>query len=109
MREQRCDLVPAPRGLGPLQVEGLGDRLTGHGQLQGQAPGMQGRLRPWRPGLRRTGLQIVGMGEEGGDGRGDERGMQERLQGAGPLGVDRVQAVTDLSSLMLSSTSQRTR
>jgi hypothetical protein len=33
------------------------------------------------------------VSQEGGDNRGDERGMQERLQGAGPLGVNLVQAV----------------
>ena len=93
MREQLCNLVPALYGLGPLQLEGLGDGLTGHGELQGQAPGVEGGLRAGRSSLLGPGLHMVGMREEGGDGRGDERGMQERLQGARPFGVDRVQAV----------------
>jgi len=36
---------------------------------------------------------MVGMREEGGEGRGDARGMQARLQGARPFGVARVPAV----------------
>ena len=80
-------------GLDPLQIEGLGNRLTGDRQLQGQAPGVQRCLRPRRPLLRRAGLQIVRMGEEGRDNGGDERGMQERLHRAGALGVDLVQAM----------------
>ena len=75
MREQRCDLVPALRGLGPLQIKGLGNGLTGDGKLQGQAPGVQGSRRAWRSSLQRPGVHMVSMGEEGGDGRGDERSM----------------------------------
>jgi hypothetical protein len=48
------------------------------------------------PRLLRPGLHSVCMREESGDGRGDERGMQEGLQGARPLGVDRIQAVARL-------------
>ena len=96
MREQLRNLVPALYGLGPLQLEGLGDGLTGDGELQGQAPGVQGGLRAWRARLLRPGVHIMGMGEEGGDGRGDERGMQEGLQGARPLGVNRIQAIDRL-------------
>src|SRR6267142_5274161 len=91
MREQRCDLVPAPRGLVPLQVEGLGNRLARDGQLQGQAPGMQGGLRTWGSVLLRPRVQVMRMGEESGQNRGDERGMQERFQGEGTLGVERVE------------------
>ena len=80
VREECGDLVPALRGLGPLEVEGLGDGLTRHGQLQRQTSGVKRCFRAWRPGLRRTSLQIVRVREEGGDGRGDERSMQERLQ-----------------------------
>jgi hypothetical protein len=40
--EQLGDLAPAPRGLVPMQVEGLGNRLPRDGKLQGQAPGMRG-------------------------------------------------------------------
>jgi hypothetical protein len=36
--EQLRDLVPTPVGFGPFQLAGLRDRLTGHGQRQGQAP-----------------------------------------------------------------------
>ena len=93
MREQRRDLVPALRGLGPLQLEGLGDGLTGDGELQGQAPGMQGGLRAWRSRLLWPGVDMVGMREQGSKGGGDERGMPERLQGTRPFGVDRVQPV----------------
>src|SRR6267142_2998315 len=95
-REQLCNLVPALRGLGPLELEGLGDGLTGDGELQRQAPGVQGGLCAWRARLLRAGFRVVGMREEGGDGRGDERGMQEGLQGARPLGVDGIQAVDRL-------------
>ena len=93
MRTQLCHLVPASRGFNPLQLEGLGNRLTGDGQLQGQAPRVQGGLAAWRAQRRRAGVHVVRMREEGGDGRGDERGMQKRLQGARPLGVERIQAV----------------
>ena len=70
---------------------------------------MQGGLCAWCVRLLRAGLQVVGMSEQGGDGRGDERGIQEGLQGTRLLGIDRVQRLTDLSSRMLSSTSHRTR
>jgi hypothetical protein len=68
---QLCNLVPAPLRWGSLQVEGRCNRLTGHGQLQGQAPRVQRRLRPRCPRLRRAGLLMVGMGEESGNNRGD--------------------------------------
>src|SRR5262245_57976406 len=61
--------------------------------------GVQRCLRPRRPLLRRAGLQIVGMGQEGRDNGGDERGMQERLHRAGALGVDLVQAMDGLVQL----------
>ena len=93
MGEQCCNLLPAPLCRYPLQLAGLGHRLTGHSQLQGQAPGVQRCLRPRRPLLRRAGLQIVDMGQQGRDHGGDERGMQERLHRAGALGVDLVQAM----------------
>ena len=96
MREQRRDLVPALRRLGPRQLEGLGDRLTGNRELQGEAPRVQRGLGAWCARLLRAGLQVVGMREQGGDGRGDERGMQEGLQGAWLLGIDRVQPVDRL-------------
>jgi hypothetical protein len=76
----------------------VGDGLTRHGQRQGQTPGVQRRLRPWRPDLRRTRLQVVRVRQEGGDLRGDERGVQKRFQGAGPRGVYRVQAMHGLVS-----------
>ena len=96
MREQRRDLLPALRGLGPRQLEGLSDRLTGDGQLQRQTPRVQRGLRAGRPRLLRAGLHMVGMREEGGDGRGHERGLQEGLQGARLFGIDRVPAVPRL-------------
>ena len=72
MCEECCNLVPAPLGFDPLQVEGLGDGLTGYGRLQGYAPWVERRLHPWRVSLRRASLQIVRVGEEGSDGRGQE-------------------------------------
>ena len=39
------------------------------------------------------------MCQESGQDRRDERGMQQRFQGAGPLGIDRVQAVHRLVQL----------
>jgi hypothetical protein len=39
------------------------------------------------------GPHIVGVGEEGGDNGGDERGMQKRLHRTGAPGVDLVQAM----------------
>ena len=75
-------LVPALYGLGALQVEGVGDGLTRNRELQREAPGVQRCLHAWRIGLRWTRLEIVLVREERGDGRGDERGMQERLQGS---------------------------
>jgi hypothetical protein len=93
MREPRCARVPAWHGLGPLQLKGLGHGLTGDGPRQGQAPGVQGRRRAWRSSLRRPGVHMVGMGEEGGEGRGHARGVQEGLHGARSLGVTRLQAV----------------
>ena len=50
MRKQLRNLVPALRGLCPLQLEGLRNGLTGDGELQGQAPGVQGGLRAGRAG-----------------------------------------------------------
>jgi len=93
MREQLRDLLPPLPGLDPFELEGVGDRLTGHSPLQGQASGMQGGLYAWRADLLRPDLQIMSKGEERSKNRGDERGMQERLQGAGPLGVNLVGAV----------------
>src|SRR3990172_2596241 len=93
MREQCGDLVPALRGLSPRQLEGLRNRLAGDSPLQGQAPGVQGSLGAGGPYRLRAGLPIVNMREQGGDGRGDEGSMQERLQGAWLLGIDRVEAV----------------
>jgi hypothetical protein len=93
MREQRRDLLPAWRGLGPLQLEGRSDRLTGDGQWQRQTPRVQRGLRAGRPRLLRAGVHMVGMGAEGGDGRGHARGMHEGLQGAWWFGIDRVQSV----------------
>ena len=55
--------------------------------------GWSGASGPGRSGLRRMGLEVVRVRQDGGDGRGHEGGMQERLQGAWPLGVDRVEAV----------------
>ena len=93
MGEQRRNLVPLPLGRCSPEIEGLGKGLAGHGQLQGEEPGGERRLRPGRSGLRRMGLEVVRVRQDGGDGRGHEGGMQERLQGAWPLGVDRVEAV----------------
>jgi hypothetical protein len=46
MGQQCGDLLPAPLGRSPRQVEGLRHRLTGHRQLQGQTSGMQRGLSP---------------------------------------------------------------
>ena len=56
MCEQFCDLLPAPLRRGPLQVEGLSDRLARDGELESQAPGVSWRLEPRRSLLRWTGL-----------------------------------------------------
>ena len=93
MGEQRRNLVPRPLGRCSLEIEGLGHGLAGHGQQPGEEPGVERRLRPGRSGLRRMGLEVVRARQDGGDGRGYEGGMQERLQGAWPLGVDHVEAV----------------
>jgi hypothetical protein len=93
VREDRCKRIPALLGLDPLQVEGLGHRLTGHRQLQGHAPWVERCFHPWRAGRLGTSLQIGRVGEDGRHRRGHERGMQARLQGAGPLGVNHVEAV----------------
>ena len=87
------DLVPALRGLGPLEVEGWGDGLTRYRPLPRQTSRVQRRFRAWRTGLRRTSLKMVRVRAEGGEARGDARGLQERLQGTGPLGIPRVEAV----------------
>ena len=93
MGEQLRDLLPPAPGHDSLQMAGLGNGLTGHGQLQGEEPGVERRFRPGRSGLRRTGLEVMRVRQECSDGRGHERGMQERLQRARPLGVDLVQAI----------------
>jgi hypothetical protein len=89
-------LVPLPLGLDRLQLEGVGDGLTGHGQRQGQAPWLERRLQPWLANLRRASLQIMRVGAAGGDGRGHACRLQERLQRARPLGVDLVQTIPRL-------------
>ena len=58
------DLLPALLRPGSPQIAGLCNRLTGHGELQREAPGMQWRLGPRRPRLSRLGLHIVGVSEE---------------------------------------------
>jgi hypothetical protein len=88
--------LPGPLRRRPFQVEGLCNGLTGHGELQREAPGVQRCLRPGLPLPRRTGLPIVGVDEEGGKNRGDERGVQERLHRAGSLGIHLVLAVDRL-------------
>src|SRR5262245_27999162 len=88
MCEQGRDLVPTSYGLGSLRLEGLRNGLTRHPKLQGQAPRVQRGLRTECTRLLRASLQVVRMGEQGGDSRGDERGMQEGLQRARLLGVD---------------------
>jgi hypothetical protein len=93
MGEHLCDLLPAVLRLGLLHVKGLGDRLARDRQLQRQTPGMQRCFGPGSACLSRVRLPIMRVGQEGGDNRRDERGMQERLHGAGLLGIDLVQAV----------------
>jgi hypothetical protein len=79
MCEQLRDLLPPPLGLDPCEVEGLGDGLTRHGQLQGQAPRVERRLHPWLVGVLRTSLQIVGVGEEGGKAAQNMQVLRSRL------------------------------
>jgi hypothetical protein len=93
MHEQCCDLLPAPLRGGTLEVQGLRNRLTGDGQLQGYTPGVQRRLGPWRALLRRAEPCIVGVGEESDNDGGDERGMQKGLHRTGALSVNLVQAM----------------
>src|SRR6266545_4426038 len=93
MREPCRNLIPPVRRLCPLQLRGLGDRLTGNRELQGEAPGVQRSPGAWGARLLRAGLHVVGMREQGREGRGDARGMQEGLQGARRLRVNRVQSV----------------
>jgi hypothetical protein len=99
MGQQVGDLLPAALGGSPLELEGLGNRLTGHGQLHGQPPGMYRGLSPEHPRLRGPRLPIVSVGQESSHNGGDERGMQERLHGTRPLGVDLVEAVDGLVQL----------
>jgi hypothetical protein len=54
---------------------------------------MQRRLSPPFSSLLQAGLHMEGVCQEGSNGRGDQRNMQERLQGARPLSVDLVQMV----------------
>jgi hypothetical protein len=96
MYEQLGALVPSPLSCRSLQFEGLGDELTGHRHLQGQEPRVQGCRRQGRSGRLRTWVKIVPVRADGGDGRGQERGMEEGLEGTRPLGVDLVQAMDRL-------------
>ena len=91
--EHVCALLPAVLGLEPRHIEGLGDRLARDRQLQRQTPGMQRCLGAGSALLPWVRLLIMRVGPEGGAKRRDERGMPERLHGAGPLGIDVVQAV----------------
>jgi hypothetical protein len=93
VREPLRHLVPARLSLGAVQIDGLSDGLTRDRQWQGQAPGMSGGLRAWCARLLRAGLSIGRMGEAGGEGRGQTRGLQARLEGAGSFRVDGVEAV----------------
>jgi hypothetical protein len=79
MRQQLCNFVPMPLGLGSLQVKGLGDGMTGHRQLYGQESRVERCLWAWRVGLLWACLHMVCMCEEEGKGAGDERGRQNRL------------------------------
>ena len=103
MCEQLRDLVPALCGRGSWQIEGLGDGLTGDGQLQGQEPGVErchgaptcvGRV--WRLWVwARRAARIDAMSEA--------CSSVFREQGRSASIASR--RCTDLSSLMLSSTS----
>jgi hypothetical protein len=87
------DLLPAALGGSPHAFEGLRHRLTGHGQLQDQAPGMYRGLSAGHAPLWGLRLQMMSVGQEGYKNGGDARGMQERLHGTRPLGVDLIQAM----------------
>jgi hypothetical protein len=93
MGEQRRDLLPPALGHDSLQLARLGHGLTGHGQLHGEEPRVERRFCPGRSGLGRTRLEVMRVRQEGRQGRGQERGVQERLQGTRRLGVDGVEAV----------------
>jgi hypothetical protein len=92
-REPRGDLVPSPRGGGSLQLEGLGDDLTGHRPLQGQESRVSRGRRPGRSGLPRTGVALVLGRQDGRHGCGHERGRSEGLESTRRLGVNRVPAM----------------
>lgn len=109
MGEQVCDLLPVSLGLDVLQSKALDDRLARDRKLQCQKSGMQRRLTARRALLLRASLSIMRVSQEGGDNRGDERGMHERLQERGLSESTSSRRCTDLSNLMLSSTSQRAR
>lgn len=94
--QQRGDLVPAPLRRRPFPVEGLGHGLTGHGERPREASGVQWCLQAGLPRLRRAGLPMVGGGQEGGNHRGEARGVQECRHRAGSRGIHLVQAMDRL-------------
>ena len=75
MREQLGDLFPLALGHRSPQIEGLGDGWTRHRQLPGQESSVERRFGPWGPVQCGTGLEMVGMCQESGQDRRDERGM----------------------------------
>lgn len=93
MYEQPRDLVPRLPHIVSLQREGVDNGLTRDRELQGWASVVKWGRGPCLSGLLRAGLHTVWMGRQGDNGRSDERGIQERVQGARPLGVDHVQIV----------------
>jgi hypothetical protein len=64
MGQQVSELLPAPLGGSPLECEGRRDRLTGHGQLRGQPPGMPRGLSPGHARLWGLRPQMVSVGQE---------------------------------------------
>src|SRR5215475_15626234 len=90
--EPRRDLLPPALGHDCVPRARLGTGLTGHGPRQGEAPGVARRCCPGRAGRGRTRLEVLRVRQQGRPRRGQERGLQARLQGTRRRGGDGVEA-----------------
>jgi hypothetical protein len=109
MREPCRNLIPPVRRLCPLQLKGLGDRLTGNRELQGEAPGVQRGLGAWGTRLLRAGLHVGVCASRAARVEARSEACKRVFRVHGCSASIASSRLTDLSNRMLSSTSHRPR